>query len=151
MVPESTSTVVVDERSVTVVGWMVGEYPWTYNPRFHTTWIFVLFWPGSLNVAYIWTPAPLCMVAILPPYMVTEDDWRWLSNGRDKSEDFCCFTLGSSMKGSRIIWPEFGSGNVMRARVPVISADVGLIPKPTHPEGEMNVPEKTRSNVPLFG
>lgn len=38
----------------------------------------------------------------------------------------------------------------MRARVPVISGEVGLIPQPTHPEGDMKVPKKTRSKVLLW-
>lgn len=40
----------------------------------------------------------------------------------------------------------------MRTREPVICAgESGLIPHPTHPEGEMKVPKKQRSRVPLCG
>jgi hypothetical protein len=43
-----------------------------------------------------------------------------------------------------------GSGKATRARVPVISAEEGLIPHPTQPEGEMKVPKNTRSRVALW-
>lgn len=43
-----------------------------------------------------------------------------------------------------------GSGNATRARVPVISGEVGLMPHATQPEGDMKVPKNTRSNVLLF-
>lgn len=43
----------------------------------------------------------------------------------------------------------FGSGNAIKARVPVISGEVGLIPIPTQPDGEMKVPKKDNSKVEL--
>lgn len=43
-----------------------------------------------------------------------------------------------------------GSGKAIRARVPVISAEVGLMPHPTQPEGDMKAPKKTRSRVELW-
>ncbi|KAK9284559.1 hypothetical protein L1049_023734 [Liquidambar formosana] len=55
------------------------------------------------------------------------------------------------MYGSRTSWPEFGSGKATRARVPVISGEIGLIPHATQPDGDMKVPQKTRSRVALWG
>lgn len=37
----------------------------------------------------------------------------------------------------------------MRARVPVISGEVGFIPHATQPEGDIKLPEKTISRVEL--
>ncbi|KAK1567030.1 hypothetical protein Q3G72_007361 [Acer saccharum] len=56
---------------------------------------------------------------------------------------------GRDEEGKRSSWPEFGSGKAIRARVPVISAEVGLIPQPTQPEGDIKVPKKQRSRVAL--
>lgn len=53
------------------------------------------------------------------------------------------------MYGSRTSWPEFGSGKVIKARVPVISGEVGLTPHATQPEGDIKVPEKAKSRVQL--
>lgn len=72
-----------------------------------------------------------------------------MSKGRESNGLFCNFTVGSKMYGSRTSWPEFGSGKVISARVPVISGEFGLIPHATHPEGDINVPEKTKSRVEL--
>lgn len=43
----------------------------------------------------------------------------------------------------------FGSGKAIKACVPVISGEVGLMPKPTQPEGEMKLPKKAISKVEL--
>lgn len=82
---------------------------------------------------------------------MAEEDTRWMSSGLESGGDFWSFTVGSKIKGSRTNWPELGSGNAIRARVPVISGEEGLIPHPTHPVGEMKVPKKTRSRVALWG
>ena len=59
--------------------------------------------------------------------------------------------MGSRIYDRSTIWPEFGSGKAIKARVPVISGDVGLMPHPTHPEGDMKLPKKTSSKVELWG
>lgn len=38
---------------------------------------------------------------------------------------------------------------MIRARVPVISGELGFIPHATQPEGDINDPEKTNSTVEL--
>lgn len=83
--------------------------------------------------------------------MAEEERSWWASRGRERRGFFWSFTVRSRMKGRRMIWPELGSGKEIRARVPVISGDVGLMPQATHPEGEMKVPKKTRSRVALWG
>ena len=59
--------------------------------------------------------------------------------------------MGSKMYGSTTNCPELGSGKAIMARVPVISAELGFMPHPTQPEGEMKVPKKTISKVALWG
>jgi hypothetical protein len=81
---------------------------------------------------------------------VAEEDRSWISRGRERGGDFWSFTVGSKIKGNRTNRPELGSGKATRARVPVISAEEGLIPHPTQPEGEMKVPKNTRSRVALW-
>lgn len=90
-------------------------------------------------------------MAIFPPYKVAEEARRWVSRGRERRRDFWSFTVGSRMYGSRTIWPEFGSGKAIKARVPVIPGELGLMPHPTQPVGEMKVPKKTRSKVAFWG
>ncbi|GAU36281.1 hypothetical protein TSUD_255350 [Trifolium subterraneum] len=53
------------------------------------------------------------------------------------------------MKGRRTICPVFGSGKDIKALVPVICGEVGFMPNPTQPEGEMKVPKKINSKVEL--
>lgn len=86
-----------------------------------------------------------------PPYRVAEEARRLMSRGLETSEFFWSFTVGSRIYGSRTSRPELGSGKAIRARVPVISAELGLMPHPTQPEGDMNVPKKTISRVALCG
>ncbi|KAF7141426.1 hypothetical protein RHSIM_Rhsim06G0172900 [Rhododendron simsii] len=62
-----------------------------------------------------------------------------------------CRRVGSRIYGSRTSRPELGSGKAIRARVQVISGELGLMPHPTQPEGDMNVPKKTISRVALCG
>lgn len=76
---------------------------------------------------------------------------RLMSRRVESNEFFWSFTLGSRIYGSRTSRPELGSGKAIRARVPVICGELGLMPHPTHPEGDMNVPKKTISRVALWG
>lgn len=80
-----------------------------------------------------------------------EGEMKGISRGWERRGERWSLTEGLRRKGRRRREEVVGSGKEIRARVPDMERDSGLIPKATQPEGEMKVPVKERWRVEFWG